>query len=188
MIANDEIDGMLLSWDDGRPYPAPSAYAMGTPPSTEVLALAPAQRYSQQDTTFGAMTIYTQGGTVFTGSYRRYGIELATNPPLAQLTRNVIAHLRTRAALGVPVTLSTTVRSFPNPFLSGFNVEFTTDRDAPAHLMLYDVRGRILGTLDAWWPRGTNRFRWEGKGTPPGVYFWRLEAGGTTASGKAVRN
>jgi len=188
LMPGDEVDGLYLDWQNGLPFPAASAYAEGTPATTEILALAPALRYDQTDTTFAAMTLYTQGGTVFTGSYRRYGLDLLTCPVLAQVTRNVLAQLATRAILGTGPTLLGEVRGYPVPFRAGFNVEVTTDRDAPARLGIYDIQGRRVGALSAWWPQGVHTFRWDGGGVPRGVYFWRLEAGGATATGKAVRN
>jgi C1A family cysteine protease len=80
----------------------------------------------------------------------------------------------------------------PNPFNPTTTISFTLPSDGPVHLAVYDVRGRLVATLaEGEHEAGEHGLTWHGRDARgievgSGVYFLRLEAGGTTATRKMV--
>jgi len=82
------------------------------------------------------------------------------------------------------------VKTFPNPAHGNISFQFYLDGRADVVLDIYDVAGRLVGrvsengTAAAWNTIGiggdTEGIRFERSG----VYFYRLSAGGRTATGK----
>jgi hypothetical protein len=77
-------------------------------------------------------------------------------------------------------------QNYPNPVRGATTIVFVVP-DGPAALTVYDMRGAVVRRL--WEGRaaaGGHRVEWDGKGDdgaalPPGVYLYKLEAGGRTA-------
>jgi len=99
------------------------------------------------------------------------------------------------ALVGVDSAPAGTVRlspSAPNPFTSSTLVAFALPAAGRVSLRLYDVAGRLVRTLEEGelpagnhtrvWNRRTDR----GTTAAPGVYFYRLEAGGKRLGEKVV--
>lgn len=85
------------------------------------------------------------------------------------------------AATSVPTSPGTFVLSvFPNPSVSVTQMRYSLAEDAAARLTIFDVGGRRIHTFDLQGSAGS--LSWDGRdaagrGTPPGIYFLRLEAG-----------
>jgi len=64
---------------------------------------------------------------------------------------------------------------------------------AEARLRVVDVSGRHIATIaEGRLAAGRHEFRWDGRGTsgqvaPPGIYFFRLDAGGSSATRRTTR-
>ena len=78
----------------------------------------------------------------------------------------------------------------PNPFTQGGSLTFRTRQAGPVAVQLFDLRGRVVGTVmesasmpagyhDAWIPRTIN-----GKSLPSGVYFYRIRTSEGTVTGR----
>jgi hypothetical protein len=74
--------------------------------------------------------------------------------------------------------------SFPNPFDRLTSVRYEIPAGAAMRLAVYDVRGRLTRVVESSpaCPAGAHTGTWdgrdeEGRRVPPGLYFWRLEAG-----------
>jgi glutamine cyclotransferase len=84
------------------------------------------------------------------------------------------------------------LQSFPNPSCGSTSFAFTLPRETYASLRLYDVRGGLVRTLVAQTrPRGRHLAIWNGQdrwdcAAPAGVYFARLEAGGSAVTKRVV--
>ena len=82
-----------------------------------------------------------------------------------------------------PLTL---LQNYPNPFTDRTTLTFRLDRPAAVRLVIYDVLGRAVRTLlDETRNAGEHTLTWDGKdaagfNVPDGVYFYRLEAAGTS--------
>jgi hypothetical protein len=77
----------------------------------------------------------------------------------------------------------------PNPFKNHFTVQFSLPHASDVSVRLYDATGRRVATLfEGAKEAGTHTVQWTaGRQTPPGMYFYRVEAAGTSAQGKVVR-
>ena len=76
----------------------------------------------------------------------------------------------------------------PNPFNPRTRLSFELSATAPAHLALYDLRGRLVRTLvQAALPAGSHAVTWDGRdkqgrAAAAGVYLARLTAAGRTVT------
>jgi hypothetical protein len=80
----------------------------------------------------------------------------------------------------------------PNPFGLATYIEYELASSQRANLSVYDVRGKLVRVLiDGHVPAGTHVACWDGcdmtgRQVSPGMYLYRLTAGGRVQTGKAV--
>jgi hypothetical protein len=84
------------------------------------------------------------------------------------------------------------VHVFPNPFGNSMTFRLGARRADPVRILLHDVTGRRIRHLNSGAVGADPVIRWDGrddagKPVPPGVYFYRLESGGRSTTGKIVR-
>jgi len=88
--------------------------------------------------------------------------------------------------LGLPGTFALG-QARPNPASGSSQISFALERGGPVSLKVYDLSGRRVSTLvNGSLPAGTHEVRFDGRGLPGGVYFYRLEAGNQSATRKLV--
>jgi len=81
---------------------------------------------------------------------------------------------------------------FPNPFRNSASLEFTIPSSGPVTVSVYDVRGKLVATLDTGVrPAGTHTVTWDGLDSDgnrvsAGTYFFKLEVPDVTSTRKAV--
>jgi hypothetical protein len=84
-------------------------------------------------------------------------------------------------------------RPRPNPFPGEVVFSFRLGSPQPVQLRIWDVAGRqVVTLLDGRLEAGTHRVRWDGRDAqgrpvPAGAYFFRLNAGDRSRSGKVMR-
>jgi len=84
-------------------------------------------------------------------------------------------------------------QSRPNPFRSGTVIGFDLPQPGPVRLRVFDLRGRLVRTLvDENLAAGSYSLPWSGddgsaRAVAPGIYFYRLETPGFTATRKTLR-
>lgn len=89
-----------------------------------------------------------------------------------------------------PQGLWATVR--PNPFNPTTQIEFEIPVAASTNLSIFDMQGRrVITLLDEFLPAGRKDVAWDGRDRhgrmlAAGVYFYRLQSGAISVSGKAV--
>ena len=82
--------------------------------------------------------------------------------------------------------------SQPNPFGSATNIQFRLERAGLGDLSVFDLSGRLVRRLaSGWLEAGPHALRWDGRDdagrrAEPGVYFYRLTAGGFLGSRQMV--
>jgi hypothetical protein len=82
--------------------------------------------------------------------------------------------------------------SRPNPVVRGTELAFSLEQPAQASLKVYDLTGKLVRTLvDGSLAAGSHNARWDtrdesGRPVASGVYFYRLESGGLTATKELV--
>ena len=90
-----------------------------------------------------------------------------------------------------PITSGNVFVAFgaPNPFRNEVNINFTLPESGPVSVDIFSADGRHIETLaQGEMSAGPNRLTWEvGKGTPAGMYFYKVVAGGSQATGKITR-
>ena len=79
----------------------------------------------------------------------------------------------------VPLQLSLE-QNYPNPFNPSTTIAFTIPRDAKVKLRVFNLLGKEIATLiDGSMKAGSHTKTWNAASLPSGVYFYRLETGGT---------
>jgi PKD repeat protein len=90
-------------------------------------------------------------------------------------------------ARAIPRVLSLSPPS-PNPAHGEASVRFTTPRNGPVHVGLYDISGRLVRpVIDSELASGEYTFRLELGRVPPGIYFLRLWTPAASRIEKLVR-
>ncbi len=84
--------------------------------------------------------------------------------------------------MAVSTQTALALQNYPNPFVSGTTIQFTTPSKQELMLHIYDIRGRLVKTLLDHEPTesGYHSVHWDGHnrdGTAvgSGVYLYRLE-------------
>lgn len=86
---------------------------------------------------------------------------------------------------GLPARL--TLAHTPNPVQAAATIRFALPEAVRAVLRVYDARGRLVDTVvDDVLPAGRHERVWTPEGRAGGMYFYRLQAGGETVSGKML--
>jgi hypothetical protein len=84
------------------------------------------------------------------------------------------------------------LRLSPNPSFGPARIELDLPHGGPVRVSVYDVRGRLVARpLDEQRPAGHHALAWNGAGTSgrlaAGIYWMRLDAGGTSVTQRLVR-
>jgi hypothetical protein len=81
----------------------------------------------------------------------------------------------------------------PNPCVQGTQVRYALGTEGPVRITMHDVQGRQVALLvdEARHAPGTYSVDWNGRGAskrrvPAGIYFCRLESGGSTATTRVL--
>lgn len=75
------------------------------------------------------------------------------------------------------------LQNYPNPFNPTTVIRGEWSADSKVRLVVYDLLGREVAVLaDGRYPAGKYSFTFDAKGLASGVYFYRLQAGGFTAT------
>lgn len=78
-------------------------------------------------------------------------------------------------------------QNHPNPFNPSTSISFTVPQSGIAKVTVFDLLGRQVATLlDAPVSAGQHQVQFNGSSIPSGVYFYRLEADGFTATRKML--
>lgn len=93
--------------------------------------------------------------------------------------------------LSKPLTFSLGIPA-PNPTAKGAQIQYSLPQEASVHLTVYSVTGRSVRTLiQGIQPAGVRLASWDGldnqgMAVPSGIYFYRLETKGITATRRVV--
>ncbi|MGI4871730.1 MAG: DUF4394 domain-containing protein [Janthinobacterium lividum] len=102
--------------------------------------------------------------------------------------RNIAVAAFTGVVTGTrPADLATDLTLYPNPAAGSFSLSFGLPRAAHVELVVTDLLGRTLSTLDAGFlPAGSQTVRWERGSQAAGVYLVRLRLDGQPAGTRQV--
>jgi hypothetical protein len=83
--------------------------------------------------------------------------------------------------------LSFSLQNFPNPFNSSTTISFTHNQPGIVTLSVYNIQGqRVAELFRGIREAGEHSITWHALDYPSGVYFARLEAGGSSKTAKMV--
>jgi len=87
--------------------------------------------------------------------------------------------------------MKNTLRVFPNPFCTNLNFEFETTESSSVILSIYNVDGQLIKQFSQHFTSGIVQFSWDGKDEsgqqmPMGYYFYKLQTGDHSFSGKVL--
>ena len=78
-------------------------------------------------------------------------------------------------------------QNYPNPFNPTTTIAFDLPRATHVRLSVFDLSGRLVSTLvDAAVPAGSHRVTWNARGLATGIYFLRMNAGGSVELRKMI--
>jgi hypothetical protein len=78
-------------------------------------------------------------------------------------------------------------QNYPNPFNPSTTISFSLPSKEFVTVKIFDVMGRDVATVASEeMPAGTYQRQWNAQGQPSGVYFYRMQAGGYTATKRLV--
>jgi hypothetical protein len=130
-------------------------------------------------------TILTETGVPNNGT--QY---IGPRPNLAKAVQSVLGTAGTPEAMP---SVSLRVATFPNPFCTQSEIQFTLSRAGEVRLELFDASGRRLRTLvDRAVSAGDISIAWDGRSDTgrdlrSGTYFYRIEIGDRHETGRLVR-
>ena len=78
-------------------------------------------------------------------------------------------------------------QNYPNPFNSATTIQFAIQKRFEVSLKIFDLLGKEVETLmDEKLSPGIHKIFFESKGLPSGVYFYRLQTGGSARTKKLI--
>jgi hypothetical protein len=79
------------------------------------------------------------------------------------------------------------LQNYPNPFNPGTTIRWQSAVSSKQTIKIFDLLGREIATLvDEEKPAGTYEVTWNAANLPSGIYFYKLKAGGYTATKKLM--
>jgi len=116
-----------------------------------------------------------------------YRVNAGTKSP-QRIWDSVMVRVGTTTGVAQDVPAHVTLaQNFPNPFNPGTRIAFSLPNATAVSLRVYDLQGREVATLvDGLLQAGDHRVNFDGTGLAGGFYFYRLQAGRLTQTGKMV--
>jgi hypothetical protein len=75
----------------------------------------------------------------------------------------------------------------PNPFSFFTTIEYELQEPVQVSLIVFNHLGKQIETLiNQQQQQGKHQVTWNAEGLPPGIYFYRLQAGEQSVTGKMV--
>lgn len=75
---------------------------------------------------------------------------------------------------------------FPNPFTGSTKIKYELQRPGPVMITFYNQSGRQVDRIEQKLPEGLHQLTWT-TDLPPGIYYFRLQAGDQVSTGKVVK-
>jgi hypothetical protein len=83
----------------------------------------------------------------------------------------------------VSTELGRSLNAYPNPTAGRTAISYSLSHSTAVSCVVYDAAGNIVSRLQAGTqPPGEHRLTWNAAGLEPGVYFCKLNAGGSTSA------
>jgi hypothetical protein len=79
-----------------------------------------------------------------------------------------------------------TLSVYPNPFTTSITFRYTLEKPEDVVISIHSLQGQMLMGIHERQEKGEQEVEWYAEGLPPGIYFYRLQAGNQQATGKMV--
>lgn len=110
---------------------------------------------------------------------------ITPNPPGQEIKVGTTA-VEARNTTTIPEAF-TLYPAYPNPFNPSTKIRFDLVKAGPTQLRIFEVSGREIATLvNARLAAGPHEYLWDARNVPSGVYLYRLEALGYSATGRVT--
>jgi CubicO group peptidase (beta-lactamase class C family) len=113
--------------------------------------------------------------------------------PCGKMAAEILRYLNLENASGINQISSEVPSDFkvhqnyPNPFNPSTKIRFEIPRSAQVKLSIYDNSGRLVESLvDQKLSEGIYEVQWDAAGFASGIYYYQIEAGQFTSSGKMI--
>ena len=91
-----------------------------------------------------------------------------------------------QAVLEIPERY-TLCQNYPNPFNPATTINYTVPKNSHVKLTVYNMLGQVVSVLvDGFQAQGSYNVKWDAHHLPSGLYFYRLETEGFTATKKML--
>ena len=135
------------------------------------------------------LTLHVDAEGLAEGTYP-FAVQIETNDPensLLTVAVTVVVEGSVSAEDAATPAALALRQNYPNPFTGTSTIEFVLPRSEHVTLAVYDVTGRRIATLvDREMEAGTHRVAWDAAGLASGTYLYRLHAGSTTRTLRAL--
>ena len=89
---------------------------------------------------------------------------------------------------GTPETFALAVQAYPSPFVGTATFVLSLPSADTVRLVVYDALGRLVSeVVGGEQAAGQHEVRWDARGLPSGVYFYRLTTGAGGRTGSLVK-
>jgi hypothetical protein len=75
----------------------------------------------------------------------------------------------------------------PNPFTSNTTLSYALDRTENVQFTVYNVQSQIVFSIEEKQDKGEQKVVWNAAGLPAGMYYFRIQAGERSGSGKMIK-
>lgn len=76
---------------------------------------------------------------------------------------------------------------YPNPFTTSTTLSYTLDKPCNVQFTIYNLQGKIVEIIQKNQEKGEQQVQWNAEGLPAGMYYFRIQAGDKTGSGKMIK-
>lgn len=124
-----------------------------------------------------------------TGSYQLYYFESSRSPSGLSPALVLYEKNNTTTLANKKISVSKTVRVYPNPFRNEITVEYRLNESGKVYLSLYDSNGVMRQRLvDQYDPKlGTKTVQLENLNLPPGIYYCQFKSNEKTETFKLLK-
>ncbi len=78
------------------------------------------------------------------------------------------------------------IQNYPNPFCSTTTLSYILEKPSAVTIRIINARGQVINEIIKDQSRGEQQFLWNAGNLPAGIYYYRINTGDQTGSGKMI--
>ena len=75
---------------------------------------------------------------------------------------------------------------YPNPLTTSTNLIYILSEPSAVTMQIFNSYGQLIEKIEQKQPKGEQKFQWNAKGLPTGMYYFRIQAGDKIGGGKLI--